>query len=126
MSTNPKSVFSSPTTTRWSAFGIKSLVAATEIEVVAEAATGQAAVKLALAKQLDLMLLDVRMPDGDGLTALGHIGPSNRICRCCSSRCLIISLALWLSGMPVIVNLGRGGEWPPACRCQGRRDIMAV
>ena len=53
--------------------GVKALLAGTEIKVVAEAATGQAAVKLALEKEVDLVLLDVRMPDGDGLTALGRI-----------------------------------------------------
>ena len=54
-------------------FGVKALLAGTEIKVVAEATTGQAAVKLALEKDVDLVLLDVRMPDGDGLTALGRI-----------------------------------------------------
>jgi DNA-binding NarL/FixJ family response regulator len=53
--------------------GIRALLAGTEIKVVAEAATGQAATKLALEKEVDLVLLDVRMPDGDGLTALGRI-----------------------------------------------------
>jgi DNA-binding NarL/FixJ family response regulator len=53
--------------------GLKTLLAGTEIKVVAEAATGQAAVKLALENDLDLVLLDVRMPEGDGLTALGRI-----------------------------------------------------
>ena len=47
--------------------GAKALLAGTEIKVVAEASTGQAAVKLALEKEVDLLLLDVRMPDGDGL-----------------------------------------------------------
>jgi DNA-binding NarL/FixJ family response regulator len=53
--------------------GVKTLLAGTEIKVVAEASSGQAAAKLALEKEVDLVLLDVRMPDGDGLTALGRI-----------------------------------------------------
>jgi DNA-binding NarL/FixJ family response regulator len=53
--------------------GVKTMLADTEIKVVAEATTGQAAVKLALEKEVDLVLLDVRMPDGDGLSALGRI-----------------------------------------------------
>jgi DNA-binding NarL/FixJ family response regulator len=53
--------------------GLKGLLADTEIKVVAEAATGQAAVKYALEHDVDVVLLDARMPDGDGLTALGHI-----------------------------------------------------
>ncbi len=53
--------------------GVKTILAGTEIKVVAEATTGQAAVKFALDKEVDLVLLDVRMPDGDGLTVLGRI-----------------------------------------------------
>ena len=49
------------------------MLAGTEIKVVAEVATGQAAVKYALEHEVDVVLLDVRMPDGDGLTALGRI-----------------------------------------------------
>ncbi len=55
--------------------GVKTLLAGTEIKVVAEAATGPAAVKLALEKDVDVVLLDVVMPEGDGLTALGRIQP---------------------------------------------------
>jgi len=53
--------------------GLKNLLAGTEIEIVAEAATGAAAVKYALENDPDVALLDIRMPDGDGLTALGRI-----------------------------------------------------
>jgi DNA-binding NarL/FixJ family response regulator len=53
--------------------GVKALLAGTEIKVAVEVATGQAAVKHALEADVDVVLLDVRMPDGDGLTALGRI-----------------------------------------------------
>jgi DNA-binding NarL/FixJ family response regulator len=53
--------------------GVKAMLAGTEIKVVAEANTGQGAVKQALETDLDIVLLDVRMPDGDGLTVLGRI-----------------------------------------------------
>lgn len=53
--------------------GLKTMLAETEINVVAEVATGSEAVKYALANDPDVVLLDVRMPDGDGLTALGRI-----------------------------------------------------
>ncbi len=53
--------------------GLKSLLAGTEIEIIAEVATGAAAVEYALNNDLDVVMLDVRMPDGDGLTVLGRI-----------------------------------------------------
>lgn len=53
--------------------GIKALLIGTEIKVIAEAATGDAAVKAALKHEPDVVLLDIRMPNGDGLTALGRI-----------------------------------------------------
>jgi DNA-binding NarL/FixJ family response regulator len=53
--------------------GLKGLLAGTEITVAAEVASGQAAAKYALENEVDVVLLDVRMPDGDGLNALGHI-----------------------------------------------------
>ena len=53
--------------------GVKAMLAGTEIKVTAEAATVQAAVKHALEDELDVVLMDVHMPDGDGVTALGRI-----------------------------------------------------
>ncbi|MEM8681368.1 MAG: response regulator transcription factor [Planctomycetota bacterium] len=54
-------------------FGLRSVLSGSDIEIVAEANTGKAAVELALALQPDLVVLDIRMPDGDGLAALGRI-----------------------------------------------------
>lgn len=53
--------------------GLKSLVANTDIEVVAEAESGEEAVRLAAEHNPDVVLMDIRMPGGDGLTALGRI-----------------------------------------------------
>ncbi len=53
--------------------GLKSLLAGTEIKVVAEVGSGAEAVKYALESDPDVVMLDIRMPDGDGLTALGRI-----------------------------------------------------
>jgi DNA-binding NarL/FixJ family response regulator len=53
--------------------GLKSLFEGTDIQVVAEAANGNDALKLVKEKKLDVVLLDVRMPDMDGLNVLGRI-----------------------------------------------------
>lgn len=53
--------------------GLKTLLADSDIEIVAEVSTGAAAVKFAIENNIDVALLDIRMPDGDGLTALGRI-----------------------------------------------------
>jgi len=53
--------------------GVKAMLTGTNINVIAEVATGQATVKCVLETEVDVVLLDVRMPDGDGLSALGRI-----------------------------------------------------
>lgn len=53
--------------------GLKSLFAGTDIKIIAEASTSDAAVRLALKHKPHVVLLDVRMPDGDGLIALNRL-----------------------------------------------------
>lgn len=52
------------------------------IDVVGEAADGPAGVRLVLEHQPDVVLMDVEMPGGDGITAterLGRVAPSVRV-----------------------------------------------
>ncbi|HEV3022268.1 MAG TPA: response regulator transcription factor [Pirellulales bacterium] len=54
--------------------GLRSIVAGTDISIVAEVASGDEAVKLIEKRNdIDVALLDIRMPEGDGLNALGRI-----------------------------------------------------
>ncbi len=50
--------------------GLASLLAGSDIEIVAEAATGKETVKQTQQHKPDVVLLDIRMPDGDGLATL--------------------------------------------------------
>lgn len=53
--------------------GLCAIFSQTEFDVVAEAAGGKVAFQLALEHQPELALLDVRMPDGDGLSCLARL-----------------------------------------------------
>ena len=53
--------------------GLKSLLAGTDIEIIGEAASGGEAIDLVMKLNPDVLLLDIRMPDGDGLSSLGRI-----------------------------------------------------
>lgn len=53
--------------------GLKSLLEGTDIQVVAEAEGGDEAIRLTFETNPDVVLLDIRMSKGDGLTALGRI-----------------------------------------------------
>jgi DNA-binding NarL/FixJ family response regulator len=53
--------------------GLKGMFRGTDIKVVGEVTTGRAAVEYVLRNEVDVVLLDVRMPDGDGLDTLGRI-----------------------------------------------------
>jgi DNA-binding NarL/FixJ family response regulator len=50
--------------------GLASLLAGTEIEIVGEAENGKECMRLAQKIKPDVILLDIRMPDGDGLATL--------------------------------------------------------
>jgi len=50
--------------------GLASLLAGSEIEIVGQAASGKEALQLAQKDKPDVILLDIRMPDGDGLATL--------------------------------------------------------
>jgi DNA-binding NarL/FixJ family response regulator len=53
--------------------GLKSLLHGTDIRIVAEADNGASALKLVIKHKPNLVLLDVRMPDSDGLSCLARI-----------------------------------------------------
>lgn len=53
--------------------GLKTLLEGTDIKVVAEASGGNTGFKLANKYRPDVVLLDVRMPEGDGLNCLARI-----------------------------------------------------
>ena len=53
--------------------GLTSLLTGTDIKIVGEAKSGEEAVKLATKHKPDVVLLDIRMPDSDGLAALEKI-----------------------------------------------------
>jgi DNA-binding NarL/FixJ family response regulator len=53
--------------------GLRTVLADTDIKIVAEATTGEEAVRLAQEHNPNVVMLDIRMPEGDGLTALGRI-----------------------------------------------------
>jgi DNA-binding NarL/FixJ family response regulator len=62
--------------------GLATLLAGTDIEIVAQAINGKEAIKLAEQTKPDVILLDIRMPDGDGLATLEKLRvkvPSSRV-----------------------------------------------
>lgn len=53
--------------------GVAAMLAGTDIQVVGEAATGNQAIESSMKLHPDVVLLDIRMPDTDGLEALERI-----------------------------------------------------
>ena len=46
------------------------MLAGSDIQIVGEAANGKDALRIAQKEKPDVILLDIRMPDGDGLSTL--------------------------------------------------------
>ncbi len=61
--------------------GLVSLFEGTDLEIVGLAASGAEAVRLAKKLKPDVVLLDIRMNEGDGLTALEDLRQSSPNCR---------------------------------------------
>ncbi len=62
--------------------GLRALLDVPDIEVVGEAASGPAAVELAASETPDVILMDVRMPDGNGFDAtraVREVSPHSRV-----------------------------------------------
>ncbi len=53
--------------------GLKSLLTDAGVTVIGEPETGEAVIKQALELNPDIVILDIRMQNGDGLTALGRL-----------------------------------------------------
>lgn len=53
--------------------GLTTLLSGTEVTIVGQASSGEDAIKLAVEKKPDVVLLDIRMSEIDGLTALEKI-----------------------------------------------------
>ena len=58
--------------------GLVNLLSDTNINIVAEATNGKEAIALTLEHNPNVVLMDIRMIDGDGLTCLLYTSPSPR------------------------------------------------
>lgn len=67
--------------------GLRGMLAAEpDIEVVGEAGSGAQAVSMALVQAPDVILMDLRMPDGDGADAIGKLTSST-----CDARIIVLT-----------------------------------
>jgi DNA-binding NarL/FixJ family response regulator len=60
--------------------GIRALLAGSDVEVVAEAESGQAAIECVREFTPDVLILDIRMPNGDGMWTLANLHANHPQC----------------------------------------------
>ncbi len=53
--------------------GLRSIFSGSDVEVIAEASNGTETLRLAIEQRPDIILLDVRMPEMDGIACLGRL-----------------------------------------------------
>ena len=85
--------------------GLRSLLASQGHEIVAEARNGREAVALAQEKQPDLVLMDISMPEMDGLTATRQ-------------------LTSLMPEVKVVILTASEDEWSSAMRMRTRSEYM--
>ena len=90
--------------------GLANLLAGTDIEIVGEADNGKETLRLAQKLKPDVILLDVRMPDGDGLETLEKL-------RAKSPECRVVMLSTYDNP----TYIARPLPWAPAITCSRAR-----
>jgi len=122
--------------------GLASMLDDSEIEIVAEASNGSEAVEQTLDKKPDVLLMDIRMPDSDGIGALETIQkevPDTRVVMLSTydnptyvARCVALGACDYVlkgtsrAGLIEAITRAAAGESPPSASIlTGIKDAMA-
>jgi DNA-binding NarL/FixJ family response regulator len=98
--------------------GLRSMLSGDEVEVVAEAGSGIEAVERAVALDVELVLLDVELPDMDGLEALSRLKAQSP-----GAAVLMVSMHDDPSMVRRAVEAGAAGY---VLKGIGRRELLAA
>jgi DNA-binding NarL/FixJ family response regulator len=99
--------------------GVRKLLAgAAGLEVVGEAASGREALSLCRRLQPDLVLMDVRLPDMDGMQATGAI-------RAAAPRCRVLLFTLY-EAADYLLGAVQAGAVGYLLKGANRRELLAA